>query len=62
MDIFAQMNSEINSQVLKLCESISKNFSGANEAKTLYKLWIDSLPKEVTGEPIYEEDVKNDDE
>ena len=58
MDVFSQMNSEINSQVLRLCESISKHFGGGHcETNALYKLWIDSLPKEVT-----EEDVKDDDE
>jgi hypothetical protein len=57
MDVFSQMNSEINSQVLRLCESISKHFGGHCETNAFYKLWIDSLPKEVT-----EEDVKDDDE
>lgn len=57
MDVFSQMNSEINSQVLRLCESIAKHFGGHCETNALYKLWIDSLPKEVT-----EEDVKDDDE
>lgn len=47
MDMYSQINIEINSQVYKLCESIGKHFN-VKEIKKIYKLWVDSLPKEVT--------------
>ena len=47
MDMFSQINTEINASVLRLCKSVAKHFNVA-EPKAFYKLWIDSLPKEVT--------------
>lgn len=47
-NLYSQINSEINMNVLKLCRLISKNFNTGPEPKELYKLWIDALPKEVT--------------
>ena len=46
MDVFSQINSEINVQVLKLCKSICKRYKLPE--KEIYKLWVDSLPKEIT--------------
>ncbi|AAK82297.1 437L [Invertebrate iridescent virus Kaz2018] len=54
-NLYSQINSEININVLKLCRLISKNFNNGPEPKELYKLWIDALPKEVTEDFVIEE-------
>lgn len=46
-NLYSQINSEINMNVLKFCRLISKNFN-ITDSKELYKLWVDTLPKEVT--------------
>lgn len=56
MDMFSQMNVEINSSVLKLCKSVAKNFN-VEDPKVLYKLWVDSLPKEIT-ETVGEDEIE----
>jgi hypothetical protein len=49
MDMFSQINTEINAQVLRLCQNVVKNYSPV-EVSVLYKMWIDTLPREVTEE------------
>lgn len=43
----SQINVEINTRVLQLCEQLNLTFNNI-ETKELYKLWINSLPKEIT--------------
>lgn len=54
-NLYSQINSEINMNVLKFCRLISKNFN-IPEPKELYKLWIDALPKEVTEDVVIKEE------
>jgi hypothetical protein len=45
MDMFSQINVEVNSNILKLCKSVAKNFNV--DPKACYKWWVDSLPREL---------------
>ena len=57
--MFSQINTEINAQVYMLCQNIVKNFN-STETNSLYKMWVNSLPKEITD--ISENDENNEED